>query len=218
MLASAAQARAGFTLFNTGVALDGDPLSVGAIDPHWSIVAGPGITTPVPAIVVNDQHLGAYFQDAHSQWIWVDASGFGGGSNTTYTFRLTFDLTGFDLATAKITGDWGVDNNGQILLNGSIPAIPKGDGQAILKGSPTENFGQFHHFSITGGFVSGLNTLDFVVTNTDGPGALNVTNLVGTADAATPSAVPEPASMTIFASGALCLLGYAWGRRRAICA
>jgi hypothetical protein len=40
-----------------------------------------------------------------------------------------------------------------------------------------DNFNVEHDFTITGGFVAGMNTLDIQVTNTGGPAGLNVTSL-----------------------------------------
>jgi VPDSG-CTERM motif len=165
------------SLFNTGVDSGGTPLPGGSIDPHWSIVAGPSTGA---AFVLNNPLVGIYAQSSVSSWIWVNANGFGDVNGANYTFRLTFDLTGFNPASASLSGSWGVDNNGSIMLNGSA-AI--GTGALSLTGGNTGNFNIFHDFSITGGFVAGINTLDFVAENDGGPGGLNVTNLMGTATA-----------------------------------
>jgi hypothetical protein len=167
------QARADFSLFNTGVDSGGMPLPGGSIDPHWSIVAGPSTGA---AFVLTNQLLGSYAQSSVSRWIWVNANGGGDVNGANYTFRLTFDLTG-NPASASLSGSWGVDNNGSIMLNGSA-AI--GTGALSLSGGGGGNFSTFHDFSITGGFVDGINTLDFVAENDGGPGGLNVTNLMGT--------------------------------------
>lgn len=186
------------SLFNTGVDTGGTPLAGGSVDPHWSIVAGPGITSPADAFVVNDQSgLGAYAQSSASHWIWVNADG-SDVVGSTYTFRLTFDLTGLNPATASISGSWAVDNFGSINLNGS-PAI--GSGVLSLSDSSGDNFQFFHDFTITGGFVAGINTLDFLAVDTGEPGAVNVTNLTG----AGTSAVPESGTLVLFGMGIACL-------------
>ena len=69
-------AHAALALFNTGVNDTGTPLAGSSNDPHWSVVAGPNITAPIPAVVVNDQSpFGLYAQSPHSRWIWVNAAG-----------------------------------------------------------------------------------------------------------------------------------------------
>jgi hypothetical protein len=193
-------------IFNTGVDATGAPLLGGSADPHWSVVAGPDIISPAPAVVISNPN-GLYAASADSRWIWVNADA-SGSTGSPYTFRLTFDLTGLDISTATISGAWGVDNEGVILLNGATPA---GTGALSLTNFDDEgNFDVRNGFSITGGFVAGVNTLDFLATDNDNPGALNVSALIGTATA---GAVPEPASLLMLGAGAIGVLGLA-GRRR----
>jgi hypothetical protein len=207
LLALAGRVRADqIAIFNTGVDASGAPLSGGSADPHWSIVAGPGITSPLPGEVLTSPNI-LYAMSAVSQWIWVNADG-SGTAGSPYTFRLTFDLTGLNPSTATISGAWGVDNEGVILLNG---ATPTGTGALSLTNFNDEgNFDVFNGFSITGGFVAGVNTLDFLATDNDNPGALNVSTLIGTATA---GAVPEPASLLLLGTGAIVVSGYAWRLR-----
>lgn len=75
------------------------------------------------------------------------------------------------------------------------------------------NFATFHSFQITGGFVSGINQLDFQATNLGGPGGLNVNSLVLTASPSG-SAVPEPSALALSTIGVLGLAGSAWRRRQ----
>ena len=207
LLALAGPARADqIPIFNTGVDASGAPLSGGSADPHWSIVAGPGITSPTPGEVLSYTNP-FYAVPADSQWIWVHADG-SGATGSPYTFRLTFDLTGLDAGTATISGAWGVDNEGVIQLNG---ATPTGTGALSLTNFNDEgNFDVFNRFSITGGFVAGVNTLDFLATDNDNPGALDVSTLIGTAWA---GAVPEPASLLLLGIGAIAVSGFARRRR-----
>jgi hypothetical protein len=188
------------SLFNTGVDSSGVPLAGGSNDPHWTIISGPGITSPAPAVVVTNQSpFGLYAQNPDSRWIWVNASG-DAAVGSSYTIRETFDLTGTIPSTATISGTWGADNNGMILLNGSTPV---GTGTLSLSDANISNFSSFHSFTITGGFVAGLNTLDFVVTDTGNPGALNVNSLVGTV-----TSVPEPSAITLLLVGCTGVLAY----------
>jgi hypothetical protein len=135
-----AQANAGgITLFNTGVDASGTPLPRRSLDPHWSIIAGPGITSPTPAVVLPNQGTSIpnfpYAQSPDSEWVWVHANGVA-GTNVPYVFQLTFNLTGFNPATATLSGSWSVDNDGTILLNGSAPV---GSGALSLGGGEDPN-------------------------------------------------------------------------------
>jgi hypothetical protein len=92
-----------------------------------------------------------------------------------------------------------MDNSGTaLLLNGSSTgntAPPSGNG-----------FSQLTPFSISSGFVSGINTLDFIVENNwpgPTPSGLQV-EMTGTA------AVPEPATLAILAIGSWLLLSRPW--------
>lgn len=189
-------------LFSTGVDAGGNILAGGSADPHWTIVAGTGISSPTPAIVVSSP-AGSYATSGDSRWVWRNADASGGGGNT---FRLVFDLTGYDPATAAISGFWGVDNNGRIQLNG-VDAV--GSGTLVLSGSNTGNFTVLHAFTISGGFAAGLNALDFIAVDTGSPGALNVRGLTLTAT----TAVPEPQSLVALALGSIGMLAGLRARR-----
>jgi hypothetical protein len=161
-------------VWDTGVDVNAAPLAPGASDPNWDLTAGPGIGAPQPAVVVAVQHPGgAYFPSADSTWIWQEATG-SAVAGSPYTFQLRFDLSGLDPTSVSIGGAWGVDNDGTISLNGQPPT---GTGTFSLTNAAHDNYNVAHPFSITGGFVGGLNTLDIQVTNVDGPAALNVTRL-----------------------------------------
>jgi hypothetical protein len=188
-------------LFNTGVDNSGAPLTPGLADSHWSVVAGPGITSPTPAYV--NTNLGPdqtqaffYITSPNSRWVWINADGTD-VNGATYTFRTTFDLTGLDLSTVHITGRWGVDNQGFISLNGSSAGIGTG---ALSLSYEFPSFQQFNPFTLDNGFVPGINTLDFTVVDAGGTGALNVVDL---------TVIPEPSSFTFVGAAGICLfLGY----------
>lgn len=195
-LASSPADAAMILLHNTGVNSAGVPLPLGSDDPHWTVVAeNDVIITPFPAKVLSDQ-TGSYADSLVSWWIWAEADG-RTGSRNIFTFRLTFDLTGLDPGSATITGKWGVDNIGEIFLNGSNTGI--GSGTLSLPTALTSNFRQFHSFTLDNGFVAGINTLDIRVRDTGDPAALHVTDLSGTADAV--SAVPAPTGAVLVLTG-----------------
>ena len=172
-------------LYNTGVDDMDNLLPLGVQDSHWNIVS-PSPDSVGPAWTLSDQHPLVYVQTLSSEWIWLNTDGTTPdlGHVPNYYFRETFFLPpGSDPSTALIMGSWAVDNDGTILLNGNTPSGTN----LTLSGGGSQNFTQFYQFTITGGFVSGLNTLDFVVDDYGAVGGLNVTNLTGVV-----SAVPEP--------------------------
>jgi hypothetical protein len=192
--ATATQAAPIAGLFNTGtdasnVALVGGN---GLADQHYTIASstsGPSWTGATPVTYKHGLYLA---EDADSRWISMTATGNPGNNTTVY--RLTFDLTGFDFTTASITGSFGADNSGAVLLNGAAT------------GFTSNGFGSLSDFTLTSGFVAGINTLDFSVTDFGPPGALRVDNLTGTV-----GEVPEPAMLGLFGLGAI---GLAAARRR----
>jgi hypothetical protein len=203
-----AQAATINSLYNTGVDAAKAVLSDGTIgDPHYSLVSVP--TGSTREIRTRREAGGApydaspYVGDTTlSTWIGPNNDNQLNAPSGTYNFQTTFDLTGYQASTAQITGRWAADDNGvQILLNGVDTGVtPIGAG----------NFGQWSTFSINNSalFVSGANTLNFIVVNTPGRTALR-TELVGTADlVATVAAVPEPSDVlgSAIAFGAVVLI------------
>jgi hypothetical protein len=190
-------------LFNTGtdannVALVGGN---GVVDPHYQIVSS---TSPGFAGQQAVTFQCCYFpDDADSRWISLGAGG-SPGSNTT-VYRLSFDLTGLNHTTATISGLWGADNLGTIILNG------------VSTGIQTSQFGFLTAFNIAGGFQAGINTLDFQVQDFGPPTALRVDALAGTAELARdPGAVPEPATWAMMLLGFLASGSAIRARRRGL--
>lgn len=151
-------------LFNTGVNDHREVLPDGTIgDPHYQLVNVPTGSTEVAVRtaaggwpVTPDGYMG---DNGLSTWIGPYNSGVPlGGATGKYVYRTTFDLSGFDPATAKIDGLWSVDDLAvDILLNGV----------SIGNGAPeSANYRRWTPFTIRSGFVSGLNTLDFAVWQT----------------------------------------------------
>ena len=159
-------------LFNTGVDDSNVPLAAGSVEPHYALIASADPAFPGPAAVVASVIPSAYWManSTSSQWIApAVAEGYPSGGEPhpegDYIFRLSFDLTEIDPSTASITGTWGVDNNGTISLNG------------VATGNTTDSYNPLVTFSISDGFTSGINLLDFVIHNLSVPSGSNPTGV-----------------------------------------
>ena len=199
---------AAITLFNTGVDASGTPLPHNTVgDPHYSLISVPGGTTDT-RVITSDGFFpvfpfGPYIADnSTSAWIGPSSDSDLNGPEGDYVYRATFDLTGFDPATAVITGGWSSDDGGlDILINGSSLGFATADTQFSIG---------FSFFSVTSGFVAGINTLDFVVNNSgSGHTALRV-EMAGSA-----LSVPEPETYAMLLMG-LGLVGFMAQRRKTL--
>jgi hypothetical protein len=208
-------------ILNTGVNDDGTLLASGSADPHYRLLTSSDQEFPGPgAYVINDSGFPIppwAANGPNSKWIAPTANQSTGNQPGDYVYRLVFDLTGLDPATAVITGTWTSDNLGSgIWLNGvSTGFANDGDFRAL-----------WNAFTITSGFVEGTNTLDFVVNNTPpsvSPTGLRV-ELNGTAEVLPPPGTPpsilapprsqtnapgESVTFTVTATGAR-PLSYQW--------
>jgi len=186
-------------LFNTGTDANNVALAGGngVADPHYVIVSStsPGFNNATPVTFLHPAYAP---DDANSRWISLSATGTPGSNTTTY--RLTFDLTGYDPLTAIITGMWGADNAGAMFLNG------------VATGNTVPGFNPLTSFTVNSGFVAGVNYLDFAVTDFGQPTALRVDDISGQASLLG-TAVPEPSTwaMMLLGFGAV---GYSVRRRR----
>jgi hypothetical protein len=203
-------------VYGTGLNASSGLLNPGDIDPHYVLVSGSPIPGPAYA---NTPFSGWVGNTASSQWIGPVANVNSGAppqpgaegcaANCNYDYRTTFDLTGLNPGTALLAGSWATDNSGQIWLNGV----------------PTSNtlvepgYHALFSFSITSGFVAGVNTLDFIVNNfgyppgdPNGPGfpSTNPTGLQVEFTTAQAS-VPEPGTIGMVLT---VLVGLAVGVRR----
>ena len=196
---SALPAHAGnLPVFATGVDASGMSLPNGTQgDPHYTLVSTPS-GTPGTVSVLTSAHgnpivpNGWIGDSATSAWIVPNNEPFlDGGPTGYYDYQTTFDLSGFDPATASLSGQWATDNFGtEIRLNGQAT------GDAFNNSNNA-----YSPFSITGGFQPGLNTLDFIVLD-DGQGAtgLRVDGFSGNAN-------PVPEASSTVSLGLLLTLG-----------
>ncbi len=147
-------------LFNTGAGLDeGQP------DPHWQLVARSDDPHFKPrAAVVATIPAGMWLANelSHSQWIAMSNDSIWAPDNVTYTFRTAFDLADAIAETAAVQGWFIADNYvTAIRINGKDVSVPK----RVDADLPFGEFRDFTPFSIKGGFVEGVNTLEIDVRN-----------------------------------------------------
>jgi hypothetical protein len=158
-------------LFNTGVEDTGAVLPAGATDPHYAL------TSPASGAEVFSSVPSAWMiPPAGARWI-GPLDGNQGAAVGSYSYTLTFDLTGLDPVTTVITGALASDNNARILLNGIEIGFSNDSAQ----------FRRLTEFTLETGFQPGLNTLEFLVLNNPGTGQ-NPSGLL----VAELAVVPEP--------------------------
>jgi PEP-CTERM motif len=190
-------------LLNTGVVSAGVQLADanGIADPHWQQNGNTAFTYSINRAGFGTIYIPETLTGVGSdQSRWISVDGFGAVGSTPVPFTLSFDLTGFFPTTASLTGRWATDNCGSAQLNGGAAFSTIGN-----CGSST-SFTQWTPFSATSGFVAGLNTLTFNLTNDGGPGAIRVEFL---SSDVTPT--PEPGTYALMGA-ALVALG--WVRKR----
>lgn len=202
-----------------GLVNTGSGLSAGATDKSYTYtvsggdysgqtgygVVSTGSTDPFPHWIANTES---------SSWLILGGdqqTNYSSATDSVVTWSLNFDLTGYDVATASITGRWATDNSGVLLLNGQAISTIEGNGYT----------GWTNFSSISRYFTTGVNTLSFVVTDY----ANSVYNYTGVrvefasaiANAVprnnpTASPVPEPQTYAMMIAG-LAALGFLARRR-----
>lgn len=188
-------------VYNTGLGVGGValPAGDGQIDANYVVVSS-NIGSIAPGTHAMTYYNPAYLPDGPLSRI-VNATGDGNGATgEVTTFETTFDLSGYNPATATISGQALFDNFGTISLNGN----------AI--GGTITGFGTLTPFGTNAKFfVAGINHLDFTLNNISGPDAFQVAGLTVTAAPVT-GTVPEPTSWALMVGG-FALVGAASRRR-----
>lgn len=152
-------------LYNTGIDVGGGQKPDGKPEDHYRVNGSQGTTYQHPAWAAP--------ADAH----WIAALPGGQFTVNPGTYTLTFDLTGLDPKTARISGRFSGDDGATVSLN---------DGPVV---ATALDYSQLTSFEITSGFKPGINVLTFVVTDSGGvPAGLVVSGLSGTADPMLPPA------------------------------
>lgn len=200
-LAGSAHAAAINGLVNTGLAAQGQQ------DTNYNMTAASGDT-----VIANTYGYVTYdnlwpvnpwlANDDVSRWITPTAhqdQSLDANTNGSYTFHLSFDLSGYNAASASFLGRFAADNAAEIKLNG----------QTIASGT---GFTSWHDFGANSGFVSGVNSLDFVLANWAQNGG-NPAGLRVEFSSSNIAAVPEPETYAMLLAG-LALAGFAARRRK----
>jgi hypothetical protein len=172
ILASAVPVRAASIpgLFNTGVNSAGVSLPDGAVDPHYVLTAVPPGTGLGPDAFAMTFLSGSWMPNQSSppsRWIGPAVLGVTHPSGE-YVYTLTFDLTGFDPTTASVSGGYATDNLLDLAMNGASTGYTHGLPHPFASLSP---------FTLSGGFLPGLNTLEWRVTNLGPDAPANPTGL-----------------------------------------
>lgn len=158
-------------LYNTGVDNARGVLGDSSADSHYILTSSPAGTAAPPAVTTPSKDLPAIGWIANTstaRWIGPNtASAYGPVGD--YVYKTTFTLPSF--SSASIAGQLSVDDTvTDILINGVSIGIP----------TPLGSWGTISPFSITKGFIVGVNTIEFKINSIGGPTGLRVDNIIGT--------------------------------------
>ena len=176
----------------------GDGFGAGVKDLNYTVTDTEGVTDNGYASDINSDYptSGPWIPNEDSTasvWLTIAENPNAEFPIGSYLWRTTFDLTGFDVASASFAGRFAADDSAMAFLNGFL--IGTSDGY-----SEWSSFSSLPEY-----LVVGLNVLDFAVYNGGGPSGLRaeMTNSTETATAA----VPEPETYALMLAG-LGVLGF----------
>lgn len=197
------------SLFSSGVNASGVALLSGN-DPHY--LYNGALVPVVPTSGIPGGAFPWLLVNTTSAWIapLANVAAMTTTADTLYTYTTTFNLTGYNLASVIITGQWAADNFGEMYLNATSNAAV----DTIVMQHP-ESYSTWHAFTInsgSAGLIAGPNTLLFQTTNwhagvgslTSNPGGVRVefaSTFTGTLD----SEIPEPGTLALLGGGLLAL-------------
>jgi hypothetical protein len=177
-------------------------------DANWTVTGADSETGTSPAKTVFPSNADycapangcapAWVADnSSSDWIAFNPNATANGDGT---YATTFNLNGANLSTASLSGFWTIDDQGTLTLNGNlIGTLPP----------PSQPWTVLNSFSVPTGssdFVAGINTLTMHITASDNfEEGVRLNGTVSFTPSA--SAVPEPSSLLLCASGAMVLVG-----------
>ncbi len=202
-------------LYNTGMEPNRALLPGGSVDPHYGLVESPDMNNLGPhALVWTDDYPVPVFITNGPLSSWISPVANNSIVPGQYVYRTEFLIDGADPCTAVLEGSWLLNSRGvDILLNGRSTGITN---TAELPYKVAESF------TIATGFVAGLNTLDFVIVDSNQvPANLSATYTgfraqlrgVGQAlPAGPPTIVSQPQDRTVRSGGATSLSVVALGR------
>lgn len=174
-----ASAQAAIVL-RTGVDNNGAVMAPGSIDTDWEIKtpnSSDYTSTKVLYPLINPNNLNSGGQiccgmetvAGTAAWI-SDLSVNSTTPNTQWgvgqdvRIRTRFDLTGYDLSTVALTGNWRIaDYTRGVFLNGIF--LPGSDFGGITPSASNGTWFSNHPFSFTSGFNAGINTLEFLANS-----------------------------------------------------
>ena len=162
-------------VYNTGTG------AVGTVDPHWKLVQSGDQTAPAYIVTANKNWINT---QSSAKWISV-AANTQGASNADFVYRTTIDLSGFNPSTVILSGLLaGDDQCTAIKVNGKAVYAPFGttdvpdlsNGGYIATPNAGPGYTKYGGFMISGTrvFKPGINVIDFLVHNINGPTGLEV--------------------------------------------